>query len=89
VVGQCDHFRAANYDNFLGCRRPEDVRAKLIEFDIDEDRIITASVGADQASEQTSDKSVTVVDRRADRVLFKPALTASSGEHTDSDVADY
>jgi outer membrane protein OmpA-like peptidoglycan-associated protein len=89
VVGHCDHFGAANYNDLLGHRRAENVRAKLIEFGMDGNSIITASVGADQASEQSSDKSVTIVDRRADIVLFRPAPAIISGEQNDSDVAEY
>jgi outer membrane protein OmpA-like peptidoglycan-associated protein len=88
VVGHCDHFGAANYNNILGYRRAENVKAKLIELGMAENSVIAASVGAEQASEQSSDKSATVVDRRVDMVLFKPAPAAISSEQNDSDVAE-
>jgi outer membrane protein OmpA-like peptidoglycan-associated protein len=86
VVGHCDHFGAAHYNKFLGYRRAENVRAKLIEFGMDEANIITVSVGSEQAYEQSADKSATIVDRRADIVMFKPPFVAS-GEQNDGDVA--
>jgi outer membrane protein OmpA-like peptidoglycan-associated protein len=92
VVGHCDHFGAANYNNFLGHRRAESARAKLIEFGLDDAGIITASVGSEQAYERSADKSATIVDRRADIVLFKPMpvtpAPSESGEQNDGDIAE-
>lgn len=71
VVGHCDHFGSITYNDTLGRRRAENTKAKLVEFGVDEDRIITASVGSMQATEKSRDKTVTVIDRRSDIVLLK------------------
>jgi outer membrane protein OmpA-like peptidoglycan-associated protein len=90
VVGHCDHFGTAAYNRSLGCRRAESVKAKLIEFDLDESRIITASVGSERASEKSADKVATIVDRRADIVLFKNVTAAQQilGKEDYGDVAE-
>lgn len=89
VVGHCDHFGKAAYNRLLGYHRAENVKAKLIEFGLDESRIITASVGSERVSEMSFDKTATVVDRRADIVLFKQAeAQQTSGKQNDGNVAE-
>ncbi|MDR1255533.1 MAG: OmpA family protein [Puniceicoccales bacterium] len=90
VIGHCDHFGTAAYNNLLGHRRAENVRTKLLQFGLSESRIVIASVGSEQAAEGSLDKNATLIDRRADIVLFRPVHTSlpTSGEQDDGEVAE-
>lgn len=70
IVGHCDHFGTQAYNNKLGLKRAENVKNRLIELGISEDRIIVASVGSEQAKEMSTNRDVTIADRRADIVLL-------------------
>jgi outer membrane protein OmpA-like peptidoglycan-associated protein len=81
LVGHCDHFGTFAYNNSLGQRRAESVKAKMmVELGLSEDRIIVASVGSEKAVEASRNKDVTVVDRRVDVVPLKSAERAASRE---------
>ncbi len=71
VVGHCDHFGEQSYNNTLGLKRAENIKNMLIERGIEEDRIIVASVGSEQAKEMSTNKEETMIDRRVDIVLFE------------------
>ncbi|MDR0679974.1 MAG: OmpA family protein [Puniceicoccales bacterium] len=75
VVGHCDHFGTNTYNSSLGHRRAENVKAKLIEAGLNENRITIISAGSERASEKSSDKTTTATDRRVDIVFFKLEAT--------------
>ncbi|MDR0595247.1 MAG: OmpA family protein [Puniceicoccales bacterium] len=76
VVGHCDHFGTNTYNSLLGHRRAENIKAKLIEAGLNENRIVIISAGSERASEKSSNKTTTAADRRVDIVFFKPEVTS-------------
>jgi outer membrane protein OmpA-like peptidoglycan-associated protein len=76
VVGHCDHFGTSTYNSSLGHRRAENVKTKLIEAGLNENRIVIISTGSERASEKSSNKTTTATDRRVDIVFFKLEATS-------------
>ncbi|MDR2432197.1 MAG: OmpA family protein [Puniceicoccales bacterium] len=69
VVGNCDRFGKESYNNALGKRRAEAVRDIFVSLGIDENRIITASLGSVKANKSVRHKEDSALDRRCDIVL--------------------
>lgn len=71
VVGHCDHFGEQAYNKKLGLKRAENVKSRLVKLGIDENRIVVASLGSEQAKETSSNKEITMSDRRVDIVSIE------------------
>ncbi|MDR0693253.1 MAG: OmpA family protein [Puniceicoccales bacterium] len=69
VVGNCDKFGKESYNDALGKRRAEAVRDIFVSLGIDENRIITASLGSVKANKSVKHKEDGALDRRCDIVL--------------------
>jgi peptidoglycan-associated lipoprotein len=69
VVGKCDRFGKESYNDALGKRRAEAVRDVFVSLGIDENRIITASLGSAEANKSVQRKEDGAFDRRCDIVL--------------------
>ncbi|MDR2777009.1 MAG: OmpA family protein [Puniceicoccales bacterium] len=69
VVGNCDKFGKESYNNALGKRRAEAVRDVFVSLGIDENRVITASLGSIKANKSVQHKADCALDRRCDIVI--------------------
>ncbi|MDR2628790.1 MAG: OmpA family protein [Puniceicoccales bacterium] len=69
IVGNCDKFGKESYNDVLGKQRAEAVRDVFVFLGIDENRIITASLGSMKANKSVQHKEDSVLDRRCDIVI--------------------
>jgi peptidoglycan-associated lipoprotein len=69
VVGNCDRFGKELYNNALGKRRAEAVQDIFVSLGINENRIITASLGSTKANKNVQHKEDSALDRRCDIVI--------------------